>query len=420
MYAIDDQEFTERVVFPLPSTGVPEGIDVALDRALFALHLAGGASYYKTKLPPEIVVESGVLSKDEAAFWDKLYTLGLGEFFYRNDLDFRGYIRFPHQDVERIVGSYTGNGGVLPLGGGKDSLVAVHMLLSAGMDFDMVMFGKHLRIREVAKTIGKPLFVIDRQIDPLLFEWKDKPGVWNGHVPITAYVSLAGAFAAMLFGRRDVILANERSANVGNVMVDGVSINHQYSKSLECERDLQAYIEQSITPGIRYFSLLRPFSELDLSRRFAATGVKYFGVFSSCNRNFTLSSAPIITRWCGKCPKCAFVFVMLASFITRRKMVEMFGEDLLMKESLIPLYRELLGIDGIKPFECVGEVEEVIVAFALIDGRGEYDDSPIMQVVRSEVLNKRKDLDKLIGDALTPVSEHAMPEEYANIVYAAR
>ena len=101
-------------------------------------------------------------------------------------------------------------------------------------------------------------------------------------------------------------------------------------------------------------------------------------------------------------------------------MVEMFGEDLLMNEELLQLYKDLLGCGTMKPFECVADADEVIAAFALVEGRGEYDDSPIVAWFAQNVLAERKDIDALISAALTPSSEHAAPEEYARIVYAAR
>jgi UDP-N-acetyl-alpha-D-muramoyl-L-alanyl-L-glutamate epimerase len=422
-YAIDDDEFVERLTLPLPASGIPEGIDDTLNRALFALHLIAGVSYYKAKLPPKIIVESGALSTEQTVFWNKLYTLGLGEFFFQNQLDFRDYINFPISDVAPIVHTDQSNvsiaaSALLPIGGGKDSLVAVEMLKAANVPFDLVMFGNHARIREVAGEVGKPLLPIARSIDPKLIDL-NKAGAWNGHVPITAYVSIASYIVALLHGKRDVIFANERSANSGNAEFEGVMINHQYSKSLEAERDLQVYLAAFVSPSVRVFSLLRPMSELDIARRFASNG-KYFGVFSSCNRNYKQGGVPSVTRWCGKCPKCAFVFVMLGAFIPRRRMVEMFGEDLLVKPELLVMYKDLTGYGTMKPFECVGEFEEVIAAFALIHGRGEYEDSVIMQWFIRDVMNTRRDIDALIDRALTLSPDHAMPQDYATLVYASR
>lgn len=449
VYAIDEEEYIEKLKFSTPSTGIV-GSDEEIDRALFALHLVAGVSYFKAKLPPSIVVESGVLNANQAQFWNDLYTFGLGEFFFRNNLDFRGYVKFPVTAPSGSFGRWpTGeapiNGGgiavghlgdalplnkgepeevarrsgtLLPIGGGKDSLVAAEFLREHEIAFDLLMFGNHARIRDVAAEVGEPLANMARTIDPRLMDL-NAAGAWNGHVPITAYVSIASMFVALLQGKRDVIFANERSANSGNAEVDGVVINHQYSKSLDAERALQKYIETFITPHVRVFSLLRPMSELDIARRFAANG-KYFNVFSSCNKNYKQGGIPTVTRWCGKCPKCAFVFVMLAAFIPRRRMVEMFGEDLLMRTDLLAMYQDLTGYGTMKPFECVGEFEEVIAALALIEGRGEYDDSPIMQWFVQDVMPQRKDVDALIERALTMSSEHAMPEEYAKLVYASR
>lgn len=427
-YAIDNEEFIERLKFPLPVNPPPYqggvgGGDV-LDRALFALHLVAGVSYYKAKLPPEIIIESGSLNADQAKFWNDLYTLGLGEFFFRNNLDFRGYVNFPVLDAfsPPFMGESEGvprkTGSIVPIGGGKDSLVAIELLRSAGIDFDLLMFGNHSRIREVAAEVGKSLLQVTRTIDPKLIDL-NAAGAWNGHVPITAYVSIASMITALLHGKRDVVFANERSANTGNAEVDGIMINHQYSKSLDAERALQNYLSSFVSKDVRCFSVLRPMSELDIARRFAANG-KYFNVFSSCNKNFKQGGVPSVTRWCGKCPKCAFVFVMLGAFIPRRRMVEMFGEDLLMRADLAEMYKDLTGYGALKPWECVGEFEEVIAAFALIHGRGEYDDSPITQWFVTDVMSTRKDIDNLIDASLKMSAEHAMPEEYAQLVYASR
>lgn len=434
VYGIDGEEFIERLTFPIPEGGVPEGIEEELDRALFALHLVAGVSYYKAKLPPRIVVESGVLSTEQAAFWNKLYTLGLGEFFYRNALDFRGYVQFPVGDVQtpsdsesdsvsgspalRRRGLGGGEGALLPIGGGKDSLVAVELLRAAKVPFDLVMFGEHVRIREVADAVGRPLLSIARKIDPRLIDL-NKAGAWNGHVPITAYVGFASVIVALLYGKRDVVFANERSANSGNVEVDGVVINHQYSKSIEAERDIQQYLASSVTPNVRMFSVLRPLSELDIAKRFAENG-KYFEVFSSCNKNYKQTGSAIQGRWCGECAKCTFVFPLFAAFLPRATMIEMFGVDVLMNENLLSMYKDLTGCGTMKPFECVGEFDEVIAALALVHRRGEYEDSPIVRWFVDEVITKRDDIDALIDQALTPSVDHAMPEEYSTLVYASR
>lgn len=409
VYAVDDAyTFTERVRFPLPSA--IHCAPSALDRALFALHLIAGVSYYKAYCPPDIVVESGVLTEEEAAFWDKLYTLGLGEFFYRNNLDFRDYVHFPsspshHPTIPPSTGS--NKGALLPLGGGKDSLVAVELLRKAGIPFDLIALRGHERIKLVASAVGQPLAVIDRELDPLLFEL-NKKDAWNGHVPITAYVVFATVVYALLHGKRDIVLANEKSANTGNAVVDGITINHQYSKSLEAEWDIQKYLATSMTNDVRYFSVLRPLSELAITKRFVENG-KYFDTFSSCNKNYKLTGPQ--QGWCGTCPKCAFVFAMLAAFMPKDELVGVFGKNLYDDAALLPTYKELLALEGIKPFECVGEPDEVKAAFVLAKRRGDFVGSVVMDWFAQEM-----DEDVDIDAVLAPSGEHAIPPEYAALV----
>ena len=61
---------------------------------------------------------------------------------------------------------------------------------------------------------------------------------------------------------------------------------------------------------------MRPLSELAVAERFARTS-RYDDVFSSCNRNFRILGPKPADRWCGQCPKCHFVFLALAPFMSR-------------------------------------------------------------------------------------------------------
>lgn len=416
-YAFDDViTFTERVTFPLPTRIVAD--DATLERALFALHLVAGTSYYKAGLPPEIAIECGALTKSEADFWNTLYTLGLGEFFYRNNLAFHGYVNFPATATAApVLLTIQTDGILLPLGGGKDSLVSVELLRNAGKDFTLFALGTHALLDRVAAAVGASLSVVRRELDPQLFAL-NKQGAWNGHVPISSYFAFTAVFFALLHGKRDVVLSNEKSANVGNVTVDGVMINHQYSKSLAFEKDVQAYIASSITKDVRYFSVLRPLSELAIVERFVRTG-KYFDVFSSCNRNFRITSHTD-KLWCGECPKCAFVFALLAAFMPKAQLVPLFGKNLYDDATLLWLYKELLGIDGIKPFECVGEPDEVFAAMVLAQRRGDFAGAVIMDWFTREVLSTKDNADDVAAGALEPAVAHAMPPEYAALVYAAQ
>src|SRR5207253_3191674 len=126
-YSLDDEVYFREIV-SLPSEApVLSPDDPSLDAALFTLFLIGGISYYKSCCPREIVVRPRALTEGQAAFWDRVYENGLGEFFYRNQIDFRGLVRFP-SGAEPAPPPDPGareapRRFLVPMGGGKDSIV---------------------------------------------------------------------------------------------------------------------------------------------------------------------------------------------------------------------------------------------------------------------------------------------------------
>lgn len=197
-------------------------------------------------------------------------------------------------------------------------------------------------------------------MDPQLFAMNTQ-GYYNGHVPISGIIAFVLVTAAYLYDYSAIIMSNEKSANEGNTVLDEIEINHQRSKSYQFESDFSQYIKKYLSPNLVYFSLLRGMYEINIAKLFAQYS-EYFDVFSSCNTNFKIIESNKTTnhRWCGVCPKCAFVYTILRPFLSDSETQRVFGQELYTNPALIPLYKELLGIDGIKPFECVGTNEEVL------------------------------------------------------------
>jgi hypothetical protein len=93
---------------------------------------------------------------------------------------------------------------------------------------------------------------------------------------------------------------------------------------------------------------------------------KYLHDFTSCNAYFWL---PGIQQklmrsnyWCKSCPKCVFLFACFSAFLPKKDMIDIFGADLYNKKRLLRLIRRILGLEGFKPLDCVGEPEEMILA----------------------------------------------------------
>lgn len=416
-YQLDEYRFEE--TFTIPMEGVDFGsVDLdELDRALFALHLMAGVSYWKTFAPKQIVIESGSLTKEQATFWNTTYQLGLGEFFYQNNLDINDPIDFPvddaAEDPELRGASEQTRDALVALGGGKDSIVTAELLKTHDMPFSLFVVKDAAPIRATGDQIGNDRILVSRTIAPELIDLNKRDDVYNGHVPITGILSFLSIIVAQLHKKTDVIFSLERTAEEGNLTYQGIEINHQYSKTLAFERAFQDYLASYVTKHVRFFSLLRPFSEFHIVKQFSSLS-NYHSLFSSCNRNFTFehTSAGKETFWCQQCPKCAFLFVMLSAWLPHARVVEMFGADLFVQDSLLDTYRELLGIQGNKPFECVGEAKEVAAAFELAYKRGDANESPAVQMYIGEARDRFNDPDATIKELLTPSEEHAIPEEY--------
>lgn len=362
-YRFDEAlRFTETYHFDFAVAAYDERL---LDRACQSLFFMAGVSYYKAYLAPSIGISKGTLDDAGAAFFAKTYQRGLGEFFYVNQLDPRMPITFPTTTRQLApIGSPTAQGMLVGIGGGKDSLVSVELLRSRVDNLATWSVGHRPQLTPLVQRISLPHYWVERSWDRSLLDLKTKNAL-NGHIPISAILACVGVIVAILSGRRDVVVSNEQSANDPTLVYNGVAINHQYSKSQEFEADFQAYLVHSLGESVRYYSFLRPLSELRIAELFTRLGFsKYHDVFSSCNRAFVHSSNHLF--WDGSCPKCAFVFLALTPFVPREQLEALFdGKNLLTTAALEPTYRQLLGIAGDKPLECVGEVKESRAAMRL-------------------------------------------------------
>jgi len=308
-------EFTETL--ELPKSLSDEDVEKS-KHALDFLALALGLSFWKTFCPKEIETPFISLSKDQAEFWNAVYTKGLGEFFYKNKIDFRGLVNFPTgkaSPADTSANAPIPHRALVLLGGGKDSLVSAELLRKEGKEFSFFSLGEHPIFKETAKIAGADMITIKRTIDQKLFELNKRFDVYNGHVPVSLIYSGAGMLVAGLYGFDEVIISAERSANYGNVEYFGETINHQWSKSEEAETLIKKYFDKYVTGSIKYHSLIRDFSEIKIAEIFSHYP-KYFDVFSSCNKNFLINKQAE-RKWCGECPKCAFVFAILAPFVPK-------------------------------------------------------------------------------------------------------
>lgn len=364
---------------------VPETV---LERTLQTLVLMLGINYWAIFPTRDIRIEGFALTREQAEFWDSLYLHGLAEFFYDMQMDFRGLIAFPYDAslvAETPARLKLPSRSLLLNGAGKDSILSAEILKASDTPFDFFAFAPTPAHTRIAGLVGASTIRVERRRDPLAKLTASLYGI-SGDYPSVSTFTFVAVLLAELLGYDSIVFSNERSADFGNLTYLGLPVNHQWCKSTQAEKMVNEYIQRYITSGISTRSLLREYSELEIVRRFVRYP-QYLRYVTSCNAYFWLP--PLAQKfqrkgyWCKRCPKCVFLFACFAAFLPKEDVVKMFGADLYDRPHLLPLFKRILGLEGFKPLDCVGEPEEMILAMRYAAVRGQYDDEPAMDLFKS-------------------------------------
>jgi len=358
----DETVFELFTSFSIQYIGKSVEVDTELEALVFNLGMAEAISYWKLTCAPRFSVNCGHLDKQQQTWWKKLFKKGLSEFFYLNDMMDWDESMLQFESTGDVIEApskrvYNHDQVLVPIGGGKDSISSVEILHGHRQILPLMMNPGEASMNFVTYHDFSEYVKITRSLDRQIIDLNSQ-GFLNGHIPFSAVLSLYTMTAARLYGIADIALSNESSANEPTIL--GTDINHQYSKSLEYERDINRYVADYLDQDIRYFSLLRPLNEYQITKIFSQVDDRVLEIFRSCNRG---SKKGI---WCCKCPKCLFTYIMVHAHLPMEKMVNIFGVDLLEDPELEGYFRSLTGQRTEKPFECVGTIEEVNAALAII------------------------------------------------------
>ena len=374
-----------------------------LETLAFHIGMVELVSYWKLACPKTIVVKPFDLKLCQKKWWRHLYYEGLGEFRYLNGIDCteQDFLRIESgtdrdfKDVKMSLEERT----LIPVGGGKDSVVTLELLRKEMPVIPLILNprGATVNCITAAGYSMEDVAVINRTLDPTMLQLNGE-GYLNGHTPFSALLAFLTLLIGVGTGSKYIALSNESSANESTV--PGTSINHQYSKSIDFERDFRKYVRQHLSEEIQYFSFLRPLNEMQIASLFSQCEA-YHEVFRSCNAGSKTDS------WCGKCPKCLFTWIILSPFIPKERLTEIFGKDLMRDPELKPIFEELNGTSAVKPFECVGTVEEVRACVDHIkDRKGTiFEESPKAEATVEEILKRFNE-------------ENFLPEKFVKILKA--
>ena len=326
-----------------------------LDTILFNIGMIELISYWKLACPKKVYITPFRLSEEQIKWWKKLYFNGLGEFFYLNGIkenvdDFMEIICESDISLNKINIPLS-DATLVPVGGGKDSVVTLELLKNK-LPVIPLIINPRGATNECVKVAGfseEQVAVIKRTLDSTMLRMNNE-GFLNGHTPFSAMLAFYTLLIGFATNSKYIALSNESSAN--EPTVPDSEINHQYSKSIAFENDFRDYVNKYISSDIEYFSFLRPLNEIQIASLFSRNK-DYYKVFKSCNAGSKTDS------WCGKCPKCLFTYLIMSPFISQEDLINIFGKDLLNDNDLQPILKQLKGEADVKPFECVGTIEEV-------------------------------------------------------------
>lgn len=352
-YSFGDHHFQRGVGFP-EAVNLEEFQDDPIFQKLIC-YMAISDSIYTFGLDYYDVIETNSsLDEDEANFFEKVMFFGLAEFRYINNIDMGKKVKIvsilddatKQQDNASWKMNTKNRAAFVLNGGGKDCVVAIDIAAGAGLDVELLSSGYVGARQYIAEQSGLSSVNLDRITDGYV----KTHAKYKGHKPMSLYVAFASILAAYVFGKQYVVSANEYSANFANLEKDGVNINHQYTKSLEFERDLQEFLTRHQIP-VKYFSATRQLYELQVLDIFAQNNEVYHAGFISCNENIREN------KWCLACPKCAFVLGAMYLFNEKSARRVWGTPERVFSHSLVNYLVELVN-PNLKPLECIGTREE--------------------------------------------------------------
>lgn len=265
-------------------------------------------------------------------------------------------------------------------GGGKDSLVSLKLLERAGASFHTLVYSSSiygsasrqhslcdglLDAANVPAMNRRRIWCYDDLTDSPVLRLHPEYGarsMTSGETPASIFLALP---LVLQHGYTQLCLGHERSADTGNLTWKGPEqqVNHQWGKSCEAEKLLNEYVRTHLVANCHYFSILKPIYD-----------VLIFNLLNGHEPNavFQTHSCNVRKPWCGKCSKCAYVWVNYMAYLPPSIVKNVFPDhgNLLDAPENQHSFRQMLGLELHTPFECIGEIDEARLAFELCRRKG--------------------------------------------------
>lgn len=352
-------------------------------------HCAAFAMFQVCSLKPDVVDWGPYAQWHTAEFervWKTAWKKLSGQWRYENNLPHVKEPRFVSKPASptanpveiRQISDESEISTLVFFGGGKDSLAMSELLSKADIPFSTLSYSHSLYGRSAVqhqlndavidfifrKACHHKLSILDDLLDSPALESLGKSLGIKSFAEAETTSSVVVAMPILLYYRYTAIaIANERSANVGNLVWEctGEEINHQWVKSKEAELLLGNYLREALVSNFHYFSVLQPIHDVVIFN-VAANRLDAIVHTHSCN---------LIMPWCKRCSKCCYVWLSFMAYLPCDLVNEMFqNENLLDVTENETHFTQMIGLGKMRPFECIGDFDEARLAFELCRHKG--------------------------------------------------
>lgn len=290
---------------------------------------------------------------------------------------------------------------ILGSGSGKDSLLCSRILEAAGINYDIVTYfhdtygddlGQETLFEQVTshlKFTNKHGVYFSDQYYPWLENRLTRTNIiarakdyfgnnrFRSEGGETLLTTMAMIPIQIAHGIPLLALGHEKSADAPNLIEpeSGEAIAHQWTKSFTFHQTISKLIARMFE-GVNMVSLTKPIHDIKIfDLLFGLDNQLPYGT-NSCN---------VQKPWCCRCEKCCYVFAGFCAYGDVSKTIQAFGNNLLEMEENVPIWEDLLGLNGYIAWECVGLPEETQWYFYKLYLRGVK--GLAMDLFEQEVLN---------------------------------
>lgn len=308
----------------------------------------------------------------ESDWWNEDIYWYLQQKFYLEqwDWDKMPQIKFPRGDrnVQEFDRSSLKDTYLLAVSGGKESTFAFEWMQQANLPVETftlhnaggILGDNWLRKFPVFEQIKNQTHLWEVQAHP-----KEDPSEHFAYRGVRNDPTITNALFIMMIialqqGHRFIVLANDRSSNESNANYRGREVNHQSAKGAAYIKRFNNFLERKGLPQ-RYVSICEESYSIATVHQLYLWKKSILKELTSCNEaQWDLGSY----QWCCNCPKCAFSYALIEAVTGYHFAMQVVGQDLLSIQKLEDVWKRLSDGNSEKPFECVGEQRETLMALA--------------------------------------------------------